>query len=85
MKGKNILLILFLIGFVSVCFGQTKPLIPDKQTIPDQRMTQDQQITNDEYKFSLSYPADVLLTEVGDTVLEFRGTGKNMAKTLSFF
>ena len=46
---------------------------------------QGKQITNEQHKFTLICPADVLLTDVGDTVLEFRGTKKKYGEEAIFF
>jgi hypothetical protein len=46
---------------------------------------QDKQITNEEYKFTLNYPTDILLTKVGEAILEFRGTKKKYGEDALFF
>lgn len=46
---------------------------------------QGKEITNEEYRFTLTYPVNVLLTDVGDTVLEFRGTKKKYGEEAIFF
>lgn len=46
---------------------------------------QGKQITNEQYKFTLNCPADMSITEIGDTVLEFRGTKKTFDTDAIFF
>ncbi len=46
---------------------------------------QGKQISNEKYKFTLTYPTDVLPTKVGETILEFRGTKKKYGEDALFF
>ncbi len=46
---------------------------------------QGKQVTDEQYKFTLDCPVDVLVTDIGDTVLEFRGTKKKYDTDAVFF
>jgi hypothetical protein len=46
---------------------------------------QGKQISNEKYKFTFTYPTDVLPTKIGEAILEFRGTKKKYGEDALFF